>query len=96
MSASLDLDEYKSLHCKWLGANEPVSCMLIRSHILDMIYDRIVWGFQFSVDHGIVVPGLGVQSRDSILITPCASSFSCPNSTTSPGPCTRQHTSIHH
>ena len=23
MSASLDLEEYKSLHCKWLGANEP-------------------------------------------------------------------------
>ena len=42
--------------------------MLIRSHILDMIYDRIVWDFQFSVDHGIVVPGLGVQSRDTMLM----------------------------
>ena len=30
------------------------------SHILDYIYTKIVWGFQFgSMDHGIVVPGLG-------------------------------------
>ena len=30
------------------------------SHILDRLYTRIVWGFQFSImDHAIVVPGFG-------------------------------------
>ena len=50
------------------------------SHILDNIYTRIVWGFQFSsMDHGIVVPGFGgtvsgYHSRSPYNI----SSFFCP------------------